>query len=1106
MPLTASLSQLNRAPKILVLGSGGLSIGQAGEFDYSGTQAIKALREESCDVVVVNPNIATVQTNPENGVLVYLYPVTVPWVTRVIEKERPDAIVAGFGGQTALNCLIGLDEGGILEKYNIQNLGTPAAVLRMTEDRDAFAAKMREIGKPIPESFACSTLVAATEAAEKVGYPVIIRAAYALGGLGSGFADNQKELEPLVSAALASSPQVLVEKSLRGWKEVEYEVMRDSADNTITICNMENFDPLGIHTGDSIVVAPSQTLSDDEFQILRNAAIDIVDALGVIGECNVQYALSPDSNEYFVIEVNARLSRSSALASKATGYPIAYIAGKVVLGYDLLELKNPVTGVTFAFFEPAMDYLAIKVPRWDLQKFSGVSRKLGSTMKSVGEVMSIGRNFPEAIQKAVRMVTEQAEGLSAIKPQLSQKEIENELAYPTDGRLYYVLDALRQGMDIEQIHAISKINQWFIHQIKLICDVEKAINRIIPKKDGLPTELIKKAISGIDKQTMTFWKTMGFGDEQIAYLILGDEQDKTAHSESTLQESSLLIRKKRVDLGVVPVVKKIDTTAAEYPSPSNYLYMTYSGQYHDDLPDDEKVFSAIVLGGGAYRIGTSVEFDWCAVSCSRRLQSANWRSVIINCNPETVSTDYNASDRLYFEELTLERIMDISDFENPIGVIACMGGQQPNRLALPLAKAGLKLLGHKPSTVDNAEDRSQFSALLDRLNIKQPKWVSAKSKDDVLSFVDKVGFPVLIRPSYVLSGAAMNVAYNHETLDRCLSLAAEVSPDHPTVISEFVNGAREIELDGVARNGEIITSVVSEHVENAGVHSGDATTVVPAQRIYVETARRIRRAGQAIAAGLSLNGPFNIQFLAKDGEIKVIECNARAARSFPFVSKTVGINLADVATDIIIGIEPKLNRLNEDNLPYVGVKAAMFSFTRLAGADPILGVEMAATGEVGCIAHTFSEALLLSLEAAGMNKPTKGVLVSSGAEKDKLRFLKAAQALLKMGLPLYATEGTGKYLKEHNLDCKILKWPDEGRGEKDVIDAIKNGLVDLVINLPKNTHRKELTRGSMIRQAATRFGCSLLTNMEKTIAYVQALEKCEDFEKSHELLRLGSYR
>ncbi|WP_132324443.1 carbamoyl-phosphate synthase (glutamine-hydrolyzing) large subunit [Pseudobacteriovorax antillogorgiicola] len=1098
------LASLGRAPKVLLLGSGGLSIGQAGEFDYSGTQAIKAMKEEGIHVVVINPNIATVQTNPEEGTKVYLYPVELEWVEKVIAIERPDAIIAGFGGQTALNCLMELDDAGILEKYQVRNLGTPAAILRMTEDRDEFAQKMKSINMPVPASFACNTVDEALEAADKVGYPVILRAAYALGGLGSGFANDKEELQALAQPALASSPQVLIEKSLKGWKEVEYEVMRDSEGNTITICNMENFDPLGIHTGDSIVVCPSQSLSDDEYQILRNAALKIVDSLGIIGECNVQYALDPHSLEFYIIEVNARLSRSSALASKASGYPIAYIAAKVVLGYDLLELKNPVTGITYSFFEPALDYVTIKMPRWDLLKFQGVSHDLGSTMKSVGEVMSIGRTFPEALQKATRMVTEIAQGLSMLRPALNDDELSEALSRPTDTRLYAVIEALRRGWSIDQVHDLTGINQWFLYQTKRITDAEAKIGEIGAKIDTSfeAKPFVQQAFLNTSEDTWRQWKLLGFGDEQIAAIAFQAAGKEVSGRE--IQQASLAIRKLRIELGIRPVVKKIDTTAGEYPSPSNYLYLSYGGVFDDPLPDDNKVFSAVVLGGGSYRIGTSVEFDWCAVSCSRKLQESGWRSIIVNCNPETVSTDYNSSDRLYFEELSLERILDICDFERPVGVVASMGGQLPNRLANPLSDAGIKLLGHRPDTIDTAEDRSRFSALLDELNIGQPRWIAARTQEEVNAFVDKVGFPILVRPSYVLSGAAMNVAYDADSLNSCLAEAVDLSPDHPVVISEFVEGAREIELDGVAKEGEILTAIVSEHVENAGVHSGDATMVVPAQKLYVETVRRVRRAGRKIAKGLRLNGPFNMQFLAKEGEIKVIECNARAARSFPFVSKAVGLNLADVATDVMIGGKPNLSRFNEDDLDYVGVKAAMFSFKRLGGADPILGVEMASTGEVGCIGEDFDSALLLALEASGVHRPKKGVLVSSGSEKEKLRFLPAAQTLQKLGMPLYATKGTAQYLREHNIEVTALDWP--GEGDQDVIKAIKEGLVDFVINIPKSSQRKELTRGSQIRQAAVRFGCSLLTNMEKVTAFVQALDRCEDFVAKHELLVLPDYR
>jgi len=1100
MPLHPHLSSIrNRPAKILLLGSGGLSIGQAGEFDYSGTQAVKAMREEGIDVVVVNPNIATVQTNPEQGIKIYLYPVEPEWVERVIAEEKPDAIIAGFGGQTALNCLIALDEQGVLKKHAVINLGTPVDVLKMTEDRDSFAQKMRSIGMPIPPSHACETVEDARVAAAKIGYPVIVRAAYALGGLGSGFADTDEELDELTQTALASCPQVLVEKSLKGWKEVEYEVMRDGEGNTITICNMENFDPLGIHTGDSIVVCPSQSLSDDDYQILRNASLAIVNSLGVVGECNVQMALDPKSYQFYIIEVNARLSRSSALASKASGYPIAYIAAKVVLGHDLLELKNPVTGVTYSFFEPALDYVTVKIPRWDLIKFQGVSRKLGSTMKSVGEVMSIGRNFPEALQKAFRMVTEMPLGLSYKRMISTDQVLEEALNQPTDVRLQVVAQALRQGLSIEKIHEVSAIDPWFLSQVKLITDTEKEIEEFA-RKNSDPS----RAFSLVDAATWRLWKQRGFGDEQIAGVFLETVQKDVA-TESQIRTLSLVIRKCRVDLGVTPVVKKIDTTAAEYPSPSNYLYFSYNGQFHDPVPEDGKVFSAAVLGGGAYRIGTSVEFDWCAVSCSKRLQEAGWRSVLINCNPETVSTDYNSSDRLYFEELTLERILDVFDVEKCVGAIACMGGQLPNKLAKPLAESGIKLLGHSPETIDLAEDRSRFSAMLDEIGIDQPRWITASSSKEVDKFIKDVGFPVLIRPSYVLSGAAMSVATNESTLKDFLSKAVNISSDYPIVISEFIEGAREIELDGIAKDGEILTAVVSEHIENAGVHSGDATTVVPAQNLYVETVRKVKKAGRSIAKNLALNGPFNMQFLAKEGDIKVIECNARAARSFPFVSKVVGLNLAEAATDIIIGKSPAIRRYNEDDLEHVGVKAAMFSFTRLGTVDPVLGVEMASTGEVGCIGRSFDEALLLAMQSSHIKRPVKGILVSSGPERNKLKFLKAAKIIQDIGnIKVYATKGTAEYLETHGFEVTTCAWP--GEADYDAVSLIRDGSVDLVINIPKNEDPKELKQGYQVRNAAVRYGCSLITNMEKADAYIQAIGRYPDFINSHELLALEDYQ
>jgi len=1098
MPKHPHLASLGRKPKIILLGSGGLTIGQAGEFDYSGTQAVKSLLDCGNEVIVINPNIATVQTNPQAGVKVYLYPVEPAWVEKVFEIEKPDAIVAGFGGQTALNCLIALEDNGALKRHNVLNLGTPVTTLKMTEDRDLFAQKMKSIGMPIPKSFACETDDEAIKAAAEIGYPVIVRAAFACGGLGSGFAANDKELTALVRPALATSPQVLVEKSLRGWKEVEYEVMRDSQGNTITICNMENFDPLGIHTGDSIVVCPSQSLSDDEYQMLRNAAIKIIDSCGVVGECNVQYALNPNNLEFMVIEVNARLSRSSALASKASGYPIAYIAAQVVQGFDLLEIKNPVTGKTCAYFEPALDYITIKVPRWDLGKFKGASRRLGSTMKSVGEIMSIGRSFPEAIQKAVRMVTENDTGLAAFtRGDVSDIELEQTLNEPTDMRFYAVIAALRSGWDYERIYNLTHIDKWFLAKLQEIIREEFEIKKTLLTKDP----------AAVDGQDWRRWKRLGFSDDQLARCMLEARGQKV--EQSAIYRESAKIRQARKLHNVTPVVKKIDTTAGEYPAQSNYLYMTYQGEVSDPgiVPTIQQKRTALVLGSGSYRIGTSVEFDWCAVSCSRKLQEESWRSVILNCNPETVSTDYNSSDSLYFDEMTLERVLDICEFEKIDGLIASMGGQLPNRLALPLARAGVQLLGHDARTIDTAEDRSKFSALLDELGIDQPRWVAARSRTEIDIFVSTVGFPVLVRPSYVLSGAAMNVAYDRVSLDQYLSMAETASPDYPVVVSEFLLGAREIELDGIAQNGEILTAIVSEHIENAGVHSGDATMVVPAQKLYVETIRRIRGAGHAIAKGLRLNGPFNIQFLARSNHIQVIECNARAARSFPFVSKVVGLNLADAATSVMIGKAPRLARINEDDLPHVGVKAALFSFTRLSGVDPVLGVEMASTGEVGCIAEDFESAYMLAMESSKVFRPKKGILVSAGPEHEKMKFLPWAKKLTDLGLKLYATEGTAAYLAEHGVAVTPVAWPGESTADSlDPLELIRRKEVDLVVNIPKNLQRDELTRGSMIRQAATSFGCSVVTNMEKMIAYATAITYYPDFAETHRPGHLPQYQ
>jgi carbamoyl-phosphate synthase large subunit len=1099
MPMMDRLRDIPGSPKILLLGSGGLSIGQAGEFDYSGTQAVNALLEENCQVIIINPNIATVQTNPRKNTQVYLYPVEWHWVEKIIAKENPDAIIAGFGGQTALNCLMELDQRGILKKHQIQNLGTTVDVLRMTEDRDLFAKKMNEIKIPIPPSMAANTVAEALKGAQTIGYPVIVRAAYALGGLGSGFANNDQELLALAEPALHSSPQVLVERSLKGWKELEYEVMRDHQGNIITICNMENFDPLGIHTGDSIVVCPSQSLSDDEYQLLRNASLMIAKEVGIVGECNVQFALNPESLEFYVIEMNARLSRSSALASKASGYPIAFIAAKVVLGFDLLELKNPVTGVTSAFFEPALDYVTIKFPRWDLTKFQGASRSLGSTMKSVGEIMSIGRSFPEAIQKAMRMITEQGAGLSCAILKASADELRELLRTPTDQRFLAVVEALRNDFAVDEIHELTKIDRWFLTQIAFITKLEGEITDFfttaqpISSSDNLLKVFEKHLFELTDVQLRT-WKRSGFGDEQITSLALKALNPAQSPFESSVQQGSLLLRDLRKKLKVIPVIKKIDTTAAEHPSHSNYMYFTYNGTHHDPLAIDPKKTSALILGGGAYRIGTSVEFDWCAVSCSQTLAESGWRSIMINCNPETVSTDYDSSDHLYFEEINLERILDICDIENPQGVIASMGGQLPNRLALPLSHAGIKLLGHQASTIEHAENRKLFSALLDKLNIAQPRWTSASRPEQVNAFIDEIGFPVLIRPSFVLSGAAMNVAFDHISLNKCLKMAADISDEHPVVISQFIEGGREIELDGISQNGQILTAIVSEHIENAGVHSGDATTVVPAQNLYVETIRKVRKAGRAIAQALSLNGPFNMQFIAKSGEIMVIECNARAARSFPFVSKTVGFDLARAATKVMVGKQPLVTRLHEDDLPHVGTKAAMFSFKRLGEVDPVLGVEMASTGEVGCIAESFAESIMLALEAAGVKTPKKGVLVSSGPERDKFKFLAVAQLLVDLNLPLYATAGTAKHLKDHGIACQQISWPGQ---DHDCLEAIREHLVDMVINITKNHNPQELAHGRKIRITAVRYGCSLFTNIEKATAFIRAINHRPDLIQDH---------
>ncbi|MEI6079189.1 MAG: carbamoyl-phosphate synthase (glutamine-hydrolyzing) large subunit [bacterium] len=1109
-----------KTPKVLVLGSGALSIGQAGEFDYSGAQALKALEEEGIQTILVNPNIATIQTDTTANRKTYLYPVKPLWVEKIIKEERPDAILAGFGGQTGLNCVLALDEQGILEKYNVKNLGTCIESLRLTEDRDLFANVMRSIDIPIPPSMAVKTLEDAKKAALKIGYPLIIRAAYALGGLGSGFAHNDEDLSKIVKTALNFSPQVLLEKSLEGWEEIEYEVMRDIEGNVITICNMENIDPLGVHTGDSIVVAPSQTLTDNEFQTLRNASIKIVNKLNIVGECNVQFALDPISNSFYVIEVNARLSRSSALASKATGYPIAYIAAKLVAGYNLIELNNPVTGKTRAFFEPAMDYVVIKIPRWDLRKFSGASRKLGSSMKSVGEVMAIGRNFAEAIQKAVRMASENPNGMSVTTrfKNSTDEELISEVTYPTDERLLALVECFRRKMDIERIHSVCRVDKWFLKKIDEIVVVEDEIistfNGLVKKvtisDDRELYNILEDMLFLVSKDTWIHWKKTGFSDQQILTLALNNVPELVTlkakyDDEKYFKKLFFLVRKIRKN-NVRPVVKKIDTTAAEYPTPSNYLYVTYEGTSSDTKPFDEGKTPIIILGSGAYRIGSSVEFDWCGVKCTEYIKNNNMQSIVINCNPETVSTDYSTSDKLYFEEISTERVLDIYEFENPKGLINSMGGQLPNVLTDSMAMGGIKLLGHSVDTIDMAENREKFSALLDKIGIDQPRWKNVKSKDELNSFIEEVGFPILVRPSFVLSGTAMKVANTKEALEEYMEHATKVSPDHPVVISEFLQDYREIELDGVAHNGKILISFMTEHLENAGIHSGDATLIYPPQKLYVETVRRVKQAGTLISKELNLNGPFNIQFLAASNKIKVIECNARASRSFPFISKVTGINLADLASRVFVAGLTGEERIippsfDEYNLASVGVKAPMFSFSRLEGADPILGVEMSSTGEVGCLGNSFDEALLLSLEATGVTIPKKGVLISSGRLHEKIKMLDAVTILEKLDIPIYATEGTAKFLEEHGHKVKMIGWPEE-LDRPNVITAIRERWVDFVINVPKNLEKEEMQHGADIRKNAIKHGTSLITTAEMATAFFRALQQYDEFINDHKPVML----
>ena len=1049
--------------KVLILGSGALKIGEAGEFDYSGSQALKAIKEEGIQTVLINPNIATVQTSEGVADTVYFLPVTPFFVEKVIEKERPDGILLAFGGQTALNCGVALYQSGVLEKYNVRVLGTPVQAIMDTEDRELFVRRLDEIQVKTIKSEAVETIEDARRAAREVGYPVIVRAAYALGGLGSGFCDNEEELNVLVEKAFSFSPQVLVEKSLKGWKEVEYEVVRDRFDNCITVCNMENFDPLGIHTGESIVIAPSQTLSNTDYHKLRELAIRIIRHIGIVGECNVQYAYDPESEDYRVIEVNARLSRSSALASKATGYPLAFVAAKLGLGYGLFDLKNSVTKTTSAFFEPALDYVVCKIPRWDLGKFHGVARELGSSMKSVGEVMAIGRTFEEALQKGLRMIGQGMHGFVENK-ELVIPDIEKALHEPTDRRIFVISKAFRAGYTIDQIHELTKIDKWFLQKLYAIIQTANELEACESEK-AIPTPLLRQA------------KMQGFSDFQIARAIFKEHLDDA-------ERASLQVRQDRKYRGILPVVKQIDTLAAEYPAQTNYLYLTYNGTENDvEYVGDHR--SIVVLGSGAYRIGSSVEFDWCGVQALNTIRKEGWRSVMINYNPETVSTDYDMCDRLYFDELTFERVMDILELENPHGVIVSTGGQIPNNLAIRLDEQHVNILGTTAKSIDNAEDREKFSAMLDRIHVDQPRWKELSSMDDINSFVEEVGFPVLVRPSYVLSGAAMNVCSNQEELERFLQLAANVSKKHPVVVSQFIEHAKEVEMDAVAQDGEIIMYAISEHIEFAGVHSGDATIQFPAQKLYVETVRRIKRISKQIAKELKISGPFNIQYLAKGNEIKVIECNLRASRSFPFVSKVLKINFIELATRIMLGLPVEKPHKNEFDLDYVGIKASQFSFNRLQKADPVLGVDMASTGEVGCLGDDVSEAVLTSMLAVGQRIPEKNILLSTGSSKQKVAMLDAAKLLANKGYNLYATGGTYRFLQENQIPCSLVYWPSE-EGQPQALTMLHEHKIDLVVNIPRDLSAGELSNGYKIRRAAIDLNIPLITNARLASAFIQA--------------------
>jgi len=1050
--------------KVVVLGSGALKIGEAGEFDYSGSQALKALKEEGIETVLINPNIATVQTSEGIADKIYYLPVTPYFVEEVFKKEKPEGILLAFGGQTALNCGTALYQAGTLEKYNVEVLGTPVQAIINTEDREIFANQLRKIDVKTPVSIAVTTVEEAVEASKKIGFPIIVRAAYTLGGMGSGFCHSTEELIARAENAFSYSNQILVEESLKGWKEVEYEVVRDAYNNCITVCNMENFDPLGIHTGESIVVAPSQTLSNAEYHKLRELAIKIIRDIGIVGECNVQYALDPHSEDYRVIEVNARLSRSSALASKATGYPLAFIAAKLGLGYSLHELKNSVTKTTTAFFEPALDYIVCKIPRWDLGKFTGVSKEIGSSMKSVGEIMAIGRTFEEAIQKGLRMVGQGMHGFVGNQP--FSKDIKKELEEPTDQRVFAIAQALEEGASVDEIHEMTRIDKWFLEKLKNISDHANILGQ-------------HKALDKLPEGALLDAKKMGFSDFQVARLVLNSQN---------MEEGLLKVRDFRKANGITPVVKQIDTMAGEFPAKINYLYMTYSGATHDiDYEKDGK--SVVVLGSGAYRIGSSVEFDWCSVNALNTInKQENHRSVMINYNPETVSTDYDMCDRLYFDELTQERVLDIIDLETPKGVIVSVGGQIPNNLAMKLHRQQVPILGTSPEDIDRAENRQKFSSLLDELGVDQPRWSELTSIDDIFTFVDEVGFPVLVRPSYVLSGAAMNVVSNKDELEHFLTLAANVSKEFPVVVSEFIEQAKEIEVDAVANNGEVVGYAISEHIEFAGVHSGDATIVFPPQKLYVETIRRVKKIAREIAKGLNITGPFNMQLLAKDNDIKVIECNLRASRSFPFVSKVLKVNLIDLATRAMLGLPVEKLTKSSFELDYVGIKAPQFSFARLAKADPVLGVDMSSTGEVGCIGESYYDAVLQSMLAVGYRIPEKNILISSGPARSKLELLQSAKMLKERGYNLFATGGTHKFFAENGVETTLLHWPSENK-QPNTVDYIREKKIDFVINIPKNLSKDELKNGYSIRRDAIDFNIPLITNARLASAFIYSFCK-----------------